>query len=89
MFPFVGALTRPSKQSVVLWWNMDKAGGYDVLSWHAGCPVMSGNKWVLNKWLSINSLMFRKPCPAYTETKIRQIQLKGRPYQIGELFQEP
>ena len=89
MFPFVGALTRPSKQSVVVWWNMDKAGGYDVLSRHAGCPVTVGNKWVLNKWLSINSQMFRKPCPAYSRKKLRQIQLEGHQYQVGELFQEP
>ena len=32
VFPFVGAWVRPVKGSVVVWWNMDQAGGYDMLT---------------------------------------------------------
>merc|ERR1712066_391019 len=65
VFPFVGAYVKPQKGSAVLWWNMDRVGGYDVLTKHGGCPVMIGNKWITNKWIRANSQMFRKPCPPY------------------------
>ena len=42
MFPLVGAYVKPSKGAMVLWWNMDRAGGYDTLTRHGGCPVMIG-----------------------------------------------
>ena len=43
VFPMVGAYVRPVKGSVVLWWNMDKNGGYDDLVKHGGCPVLIGS----------------------------------------------
>ena len=65
-FPLVGAFVKPRKGSVVVWWNMDKAGGYDLRLNHGGCPVMYGSKWITNKWVRANSLMFKRPCPKYT-----------------------
>ena len=35
---------------MVLWWNMDKNGGYDDLVKHGGCPVLIGSKWIANQW---------------------------------------
>ena len=63
VFPAVGAIVKPRRGSVVLWWNMDKSGGYDQLVKHGGCPVMIGSKWITNKWIRSNEQMFRKPCP--------------------------
>ena len=40
----------PLKGAVVSWWNMDKNGGYDVMTKHGGCPVVIGSKWITNKW---------------------------------------
>ena len=39
-----------SKGAVVSWWNMDKNGGYDIMTKHGGCPVVIGSKWITNKW---------------------------------------
>ena len=39
----------PLKGAVVSWWNMDKNGGYDVMTKHGGCPVVIGSKWITNK----------------------------------------
>ena len=89
VFPFVGAFSKPVKHAVVVWWNMDRAGGYDVLSRHAGCPVISGNKWIANKWISMYSQMFKKPCPAYSKQKMRQIKIGGQQHQRGDFFREP
>ncbi len=63
VFPFVGAWVRPVRGSVVVWWNMDQAGGYDSLVKHGGCPVIIGSKWITNKWVRANGQMFRRPCP--------------------------
>ena len=41
------------KGAVVSWWNMDKNGGYDVMTKHGGCPVVIGSKWITNKWAQI------------------------------------
>ena len=38
-----------SKGAVVSWWNMDKNGGYDIMTKHGGCPVVIGSKWITNK----------------------------------------
>ncbi len=72
MFPFVGAWVRPEKGSAVVWWNMDRAGGYDALLKHGGCPVIIGSKWITNKWVRAHAQMFRRPCPRY---RIQQIDL--------------
>ena len=37
------------KGAVVSWWNMDKNGGYDIMTKHGGCPVVIGSKWITNK----------------------------------------
>ena len=58
-----GAYVKPRKGSLVVWWNMDRAGGYDSMTRHGGCPVMVGSKWITNKWVRANAQMFRRPCP--------------------------
>ena len=88
VFPMVGAFVRPVKGSVVLWWNMDKNGGYDDLVKHGGCPVLIGSKWITNKWIRSHSQMYRRPCPTYTNREIRQFRERGK-FQRGGHFTEP
>ena len=45
-----------SKGAVVSWWNMDKNGGYDIMTKHGGCPVVIGSKWITNKWEALLSV---------------------------------
>jgi len=71
VFPLVGAVVRPRRGSVVLWWNMDSAGGYDLRVKHGGCPVMVGSKWITNKWIRAKAQTFRRPCPKFTREEIR------------------
>lgn len=35
----------------------------DVRTLHAGCPVLSGQKWVANKWIHESDQEFTRPCP--------------------------
>ena len=88
VFPLVGAYVRPRKGSVVVWWNMDKAGGYDWRLRHGGCPVMIGSKWITNKWIRANSLMFKRPCPKYTPKQLRTFRFDDK-YQRGEFVSDP
>ena len=88
VFPLVGAFVRPQKGSVVLWWNMDKNGGYDVLVKHGGCPVLMGSKWITNKWIRSNSQMYRRSCPSYSNREIRQFREREK-FQRGGHFVDP
>merc|ERR1740137_359492 len=88
VFPFIGAFVKPKKGSVVVWWNMDKNGGYDNLVKHGGCPVMIGSKWITNKWIRSNSQMFRRPCPRYSNREIRGFRENSK-HQRGGFFTEP
>lgn len=81
VFPLVGAYVKPRKGSVVIWWNMDQAQGYDVMTRHGGCPVMIGSKWITNKWVRSHSQMFKRPCPRYTSRQIRDFR-NGDPYNF-------
>lgn len=90
VFPLVGAHVKPRKGTVVMWWNMDRAGGYDVLTRHGGCPVMIGSKWITNKWVRINSQMFKRPCPKYTSRQIRDFRNRDpHNFQKGGWFADP
>ena len=90
VFPFAGAFVKPKKGSMVMWWNMDTAGGYDVLTRHGGCPVMIGSKWITNKWIRANSQMFKRPCPLYTSRQIRDFR-NGDHFnkQKGDFYSDP
>jgi len=88
VFPFVGAYVKPQKGAVVSWWNMDKNGGYDVMTKHGGCPVVIGSKWITNKWVRSHAQMLRRPCPRYSNREIRGFRESQR-YQRGGFFSEP
>ena len=89
VFPSIGAFIKPIKLAVAVWWNTDKAGGYDELMRHSGCPVIAGNKWVFNKWINNWSQMFKKPCPAISKLPSRQFGVDHKQFQQPFFFQEP
>jgi prolyl 4-hydroxylase len=41
----------PKKGDALLWWNLTEDGREDVMTLHAGEPVLAGEKWALNLWL--------------------------------------
>lgn len=51
-FPNLGISVHPSKGDAIFWHNLDMqdfAGNPATL--HGACPVVSGSKWVANKWI--------------------------------------
>ncbi|XP_065191112.1 prolyl 4-hydroxylase subunit alpha-1-like isoform X2 [Sycon ciliatum] len=62
VFPRIPARVEPSKGDASFWYNLLPSGDGDIMTRHAGCPVLSGSKWVCNKWIHEHDQEFRKPC---------------------------
>jgi len=62
VFPTVGAAVQPIKGSAVFWYNLLPSGDGDLLTRHAGCPVLVGSKWVANFWIHEGGQEFRRRC---------------------------
>lgn len=62
VFNELGIRLLPEKGACVVWYNLLLNGEGDYRTKHAGCPVLSGTKWVSNKWFHINGQEFIRPC---------------------------
>eukprot|EP01062_Namystynia_karyoxenos_P029408 TRINITY_DN22098_c0_g1_i1.p1 TRINITY_DN22098_c0_g1~~TRINITY_DN22098_c0_g1_i1.p1 ORF type:complete len:485 (+),score=116.67 TRINITY_DN22098_c0_g1_i1:98-1456(+) len=49
--PGPGMMVRAKRGRLLLWWDRLPNGAVDLLSRHAGCPLLSGHKRTLTKWL--------------------------------------
>lgn len=47
-----GVVVAPRKGDAVLWYNYDSSGRPDPRAVHAALPVVSGEKWAANHWVS-------------------------------------
>lgn len=54
VFPNINKTVKPEKGKAVFFYTTDKNGNLLKESLHAGNPVISGNKWICNKWTRIN-----------------------------------
>ncbi|XP_033229504.1 prolyl 4-hydroxylase subunit alpha-1 [Belonocnema kinseyi] len=52
----------PKKGSAAFWYNLKPNGHGNFLTRHAACPVLTGSKWVANKWLHEVGQEFHRPC---------------------------
>nr|XP_039269094.1 prolyl 4-hydroxylase subunit alpha-1-like [Styela clava] len=52
----------PIKGSAVFWYNLYPSGEGDGRTVHAACPVLTGVKWVANKWIHEYEQELRRPC---------------------------
>ncbi|XP_071438685.1 prolyl 4-hydroxylase subunit alpha-1 [Hetaerina americana] len=62
VFPAIRVSLWPKKGSAAFWFNLHPSGEGDYLTRHAACPVLTGSKWVSNKWLHEVGQEFRRPC---------------------------
>ncbi|KAL6841439.1 hypothetical protein ACP4OV_028957 [Aristida adscensionis] len=51
----VGIAVKPRKGDALLFFNLNLDATKDVLSLHAGCPVIKGEKWSATKWIRVAS----------------------------------
>lgn len=61
VFPHIGVRVEPRAGQAVFWHNLDESGQPIPRTLHAACPVISGSKWVANKWIHENGQ--RTQCP--------------------------
>jgi len=62
VFPGINIALQPKKGTAAFWLNLHKSGNGDFLTRHAACPVLTGSKWVCNKWLHVVGQEFLLPC---------------------------
>ena len=51
--PGYEGLILPEKGAAAFWIDLYSDGMRDRHSKHAGCPVLKGSKWILNKWINM------------------------------------
>lgn len=62
VFPALNLALWPKKGTAAFWFNLHASGEGDYLTRHAACPVLTGTKWVSNKWLHELNQEFLRPC---------------------------
>ncbi|BFY98056.1 hypothetical protein BsWGS_01095 [Bradybaena similaris] len=67
VFPAADVAVSPVKKMALFWYNFEPSGKRDLLTYHAACPVVFGQKWVTNKWIYLYPNMFKRRC-GMTET---------------------
>ena len=62
VFPQLGLFFTPRAGSL-LYWNLRRTDSdYDPRMHHLGCPVLYGDKWILNKWIRASAQMNTFKC---------------------------
>ncbi|XP_049868052.1 prolyl 4-hydroxylase subunit alpha-1-like [Pectinophora gossypiella] len=59
----------PVKGAALFWRNLLPSGDFDFQTFHTGCPVLRGTKWILTQWINIRGQEIRRPCPANYKKK--------------------
>ena len=64
------SVIHPQKGSAAFWINLTSCHLRDHRSMHAGCPVLKGSKWILNKWIYSYDQWKQMPCNLKSHTPI-------------------
>ena len=51
VFPNLGLAVEPIKGSALFWFNFSANMKFGETVKHMGCPIIYGNKWIVNKWI--------------------------------------
>ncbi|XP_022219289.2 prolyl 4-hydroxylase subunit alpha-2 [Drosophila obscura] len=62
IFPKVNLTIQPKKGSALFWYNIHNDWEPHLLTRHAVCPMIEGNRWILTKSLLAYDQMFVKLC---------------------------
>ncbi|XP_065371276.1 prolyl 4-hydroxylase subunit alpha-1 [Calliphora vicina] len=62
VFTAINTAVWPKKGAAAFWYNLHRSGEGDYRTRHAACPVLTGSKWVSNKWIHERRQEFRRPC---------------------------
>ncbi|XP_054160059.1 uncharacterized protein LOC128958267 [Oppia nitens] len=51
VFPLLNVTVWPEKGAALFWHNLYRSGIVDMMTYHGGCPVLAGSKWIATKWI--------------------------------------
>ena len=54
VFPMLLLSVPPTPQALLFWHNITPDHFPDTRALHAACPVIIGDKWIMNKWINIS-----------------------------------
>ena len=69
IFPQLALSNQPIKGDALFWLTVRNDREFDSQMYHAGCPVLYGNKWVLTKWIYSDDQMWTHPCLISKDSK--------------------
>ena len=69
IFPSLALSVKPIKGDALFWLTTRDDLNFDSQMYHAGCPVMYGNKWVFTKWIYSDDQMWNYPCQVINNVK--------------------
>ncbi len=61
-YPLLGLAIWPRRGDMAFWFNNDRNGVLDGFTYHGGCPVLAGSKWITNKWIRSRAQFQLFPC---------------------------
>lgn len=67
VFPSIHTAVWPKKGTAAFWYNLHASGEGDYRTRHAACPVLTGTKWVSNKWIHERGQEWHRPCELYPD----------------------
>ena len=53
VFPMISLSVPPTPRALLFWHNITPDHVPDTRALHAACPVVFGDKWIMNKWVNI------------------------------------
>ena len=62
IFPQAGISVQPMEGAALFWFNVGPQHHFDSRTFHLGCPVLYGNKWIVTKWHKWTSSFKNYPC---------------------------
>lgn len=74
-FPFLKTFIPSVKGAAVFWHNLLHTGGDDFRTRHGSCPVVLGQRIVMNKWIHSYGQEFIKPCKVSDFEEQNEIKL--------------
>ena len=64
-------LVEPERGSMAFWFDLWTDQSLIRDSTHGGCPILMGNKWILNKWIYNFDQWHNYPCAIQKDTQYK------------------
>ncbi|XP_017101177.2 prolyl 4-hydroxylase subunit alpha-2 isoform X2 [Drosophila bipectinata] len=81
-FPHIRVQLKPKKYAAAFWYNLHASGVGDPRTQHGACPIISGSKWVQNRWIREFIQSDRRPCELWDDSLATLSQIREMERQL-------